>query len=544
MYENFINWKILIGIIILIINIIIILIAAFVLRRKFIEADKLRKNAEAVSDTKSDFLAMISREIRTPMNSIVGFSELALDNEVSLKNRDYLNKIKINAQWLLQIINDILDISMVESGRMNIGNIPFDMHELLSNCRTLIMPKAAEKGLFLYFYAEPGLGKTPLGDPVRLRQVLVNLLSNAVKFTNNGMVKLHAVLKEMSDNSITMTFEIKDSGIGMTNEQINNILQPIIQTEKGKKRKSGGTGLGLAITKKIIELMGGSLSIESTLGIGSKLSFELVFDTINSDNEELFEKKLVFNDLDKPVFKGEILLCEDNIMNQQVIFDHLTRVGFKAVIADNGKIGYEMVKSRLDKNEKQFDLVFMDIHMPEMDGLEAASKITELNTGVPIVAMTANIMYNDREIYKKSGMFDCVGKPFTNQELWRCLMKYFIPQNVSNTGMDNNQGIDSFSSKSDWEIQKELQVLFIENNSHIYDEITGALETADIILAKRLTHSLKTNAAYIGKIILQKSAAAVENRLVDGKNQVTEEQLKTLKTELDMVLNEFSSNMQ
>ncbi|MCL2808677.1 MAG: ATP-binding protein [Treponema sp.] len=531
MFENFVNGKLIIGILIFIINITVILIAAAVLKRKFNEADRLRKKAEAMSDSKSDFLAMISHEIRTPMNSILGFSELALDGEISLKNRDYLNKIKINSQWLLQIINDMLDITKVESGLLEIKNIPFDMHELFISCRTLILPKAIEKGLTLYFYVEPSLGKRPLGDTVRLRQVLVNLLSNAVKFTNTGMVKLHAVLKETTDKTITIMFEVKDSGIGMTKDQINNLFKPYVNAETGRKREFSGTGLGLAITKKIVELMNGKLFIESTPGIGSRFSFELVFDTIESNDYELLDKKFVIEELEKPVFKGEILLCEDNTINQQVICESLNRIGFKTVVADNGRIGYEMVKNRIGK--QQFDLIFMDIHMPEMDGLEAASKISELNTGIPIVAMTANIMYNDREIYKKSGMFDCVGKPFTSQELWRCLMKYFTPLSITN---------DNIPVKSDWESQKELQDEFIKGNFDIYEKIIGALENGDITGAKKLARTLKTNAGLIGKIILQKTAAAIESKLNDGKNQVTEEQLRILKTELNIVLNEFSSS--
>jgi PAS domain S-box-containing protein len=166
-------------------------IAHDITRRK-----EMEEAALAASHSKSAFLANMSHEIRTPMNSIVGFSELALDGEVSPKTRDYLGKIHTNAEWLLQIINDILDISKIESGKMELENIPFDLHDLFAGCRTLIMPKAVEKGIMLYFYAEPSIGKKPLGDPTRLRQVLVNLLSNAIKFTNTGMVKLHAVITE------------------------------------------------------------------------------------------------------------------------------------------------------------------------------------------------------------------------------------------------------------------------------------------------------------------------------------------------------------
>jgi PAS domain S-box-containing protein len=393
-------------------------IAHDITRRKEMEVAAL-----AASRSKSVFLANMSHEIRTPMNSIIGFSELAMDGEASVKTREYLAKIQTNAQWLLQIINDILDISKIESGKMELENIPFDMHELFESCRTLIMPKAIEKGLNLQFYAEPSVGKMPLGDPTRLRQILVNLLSNAVKFTNSGTVKVLTEIKQQDEKTVTFHFEIKDSGIGMTEDQIKRIFEPFIQAETGTTRKYGGTGLGLAISKNFIELMGGALAVESAPGIGSKFSFDLTFDTIDINGYEALERKSVLNEMAKPFFDGEILLCEDNVMNQQVICEHLARVGLKTVVAENGKIGVEMVQSRKEKGKKQFDLIFMDMHMPVMDGLEAAAKIIELDTGVPMVAMTANIMSDDRELYKASGMTDCVGKPFSSQELWHCLVK-------------------------------------------------------------------------------------------------------------------------
>jgi len=523
----------LMGLITLLLSIPAAIAASIILRRPYEEIDHLRESAEAMSSSKTKFLASMSHEIRTPMNSVLGFSELALDSETTPKVREYLTKIKTNAEWLLHIINDILDISKVESGKMELEKIPFDMHELFSSCRTLIMPIAVEKSILLHFYVEPSLGKRPVGDPVRLRQVLVNLLSNAVKFTNTGMVKLNAVLRAKSDKTITMYFEVKDSGIGMTPEQISKIFDPFIQAEKDTTRKYGGTGLGLSITKNIVEMMGGKLTVESTLGIGSKFSFELTFDTIDVSVEHLFDDKVFMKELDKPAFEGEVLLCEDNPMNQQVVYEHLARVGLKTVVADNGKIGYEMVKSRLNNHEKQFDLIFMDMHMPVMDGLEASTKIKELNVNIPIVAMTANIMFNDREIYRRSGMIECVGKPFTSQELWRCLMKYFTP---ISSGIYKNANLEA-----NVEFQKKFHGLFVKNNKDKYQELIDALDSGDIVLAHRLVHSLKSDAGQIGKIILQKAAADVEQNLKDGKKLVTAEQLNILKMELDLVLNEFAS---
>jgi len=502
--------------------------------------DEMRKSEIATESNKakSDFLASMSHEIRTPMNSIIGFSELALDDDIPNKTRGYLGNILDNSKWLLHIINNILDISKIESGKLELEKIPFDMHELFTACRSIITSDAEEKGLILYFYAEPSLSKRPLGDPVKLRQVLINLLSNAVKFTSAGIIKLYAAVKSTTEKTITMTFEVKDSGIGMTPEQINKVLHPFMQAEAGTTRKYGGTGLGLPITNYLIEMMGGNLMIESTPGVGSKFSFELTFDTVDIEKDEQLKNRIVLNELKKPTFEGEILLCEDNTFNQQLICEHLNKVGIKTVIAENGKVGLDLVKSRKAKlqsglcDEKQFDLIFMDMHMPVMDGLEATTKIMELKTGIPIVALTANIMLQDRELYKTIGMVDYLGKPFTSQELWLCLMKFFTPKawNTENKAQH---------AKLENELQQKLIINFVKNNSNKISEIKDAINTGDIKLAHRLAHTLRGNAGQLKKTRLQKAAEDVEMQLKNNINNVSPEQMAVLEKELNAALAEF-----
>jgi signal transduction histidine kinase/CheY-like chemotaxis protein len=496
------------------------------------------QKAQAASVAKSAFLANMSHEIRTPMNSIMGFAELAMDGELPRKTKDYIGKIHTNAQWLLQIINDILDISKIESGKMELEKIPFDLHEVFGRCRTVIAPVAMEKGINLHFYAEPSVGRRLLGDPTRMGQVLANLLSNAVKFTHTGIIKLFSEIRERTKNTAAVYFEVIDSGIGMTAQEIEKIFDPFTQAETGTTRKYGGTGLGLTITRNIVEMMGGKLSVESTPGVGSKFSFTIVFDTIDIADDDIHEKKIVFDDLKKPFFKGEVLLCEDNAMNQQVICEHLARVGLKTVVAENGRIGVNMVKERMEKGEKQFDLIFMDMHMPEMDGLEASAKIIELGVKIPLVAMTANVMEEDREIYKKSGMHDFVGKPFTSQELWNCLMKYFEPADRISAQEKIQQEIDDLP-EDELEYQKTIIKLFVKSNLKKSQEIKSALEAGDIKLAHRLAHTLKGNAAQIGKNALHHAAQTVEKLLKDGQNTATKEQLETLENELNLVLDEL-----
>jgi len=490
---------------------------------------KQEAEAKAASHAKSAFLANMSHEVRTPINSIVGFSELALDDVISPKTRDYLNKIRENSAWLLQIINDILDISKIEAGKMELENIPIDLHELFANCRSMIMPKALEKGLALHFYAEPSIGKVPLGDPTRLRQVLANILSNAVKFTNSGIIKVSSTITNMGENTVTVYFEVKDSGIGMTPEQIERIFNPFIQAEAGTTRRYGGTGLGLAISKTLVEMLGGSIAVESTPGIGSKFSFELTFDTIDMDQKDLLGKNILLNGMEKPVFEGEVLLCEDNAMNQQVISEHLARVGLKTVVAENGKIGVEKVRERLQKGETQFDLIFMDIHMPVMDGLDAAAEILNCNIHVPIVALTANVMTSDRELYRMSGMTDYVGKPFTSQELWRCLMKYFTPVRW--------QPVNSVQqAHAESELRQKLIRNFVKNNRTLSKEFSKAVNAGDVKLAHRLAHTLKSTAGQLGMTGLQKAGAHMEDLLKEGISPAVLTLMNLLETELNTVL--------
>jgi CheY-like chemotaxis protein len=418
---------------------------------------------------------------------------------------------------------------------MLLENIPFSLHDIFAHCQAAIIPKAAEKGITLYCYAEPSVGRRLLGDPIKLRQALTNMLSNAVKFTNTGTVKLMSAIRNSDDNRITVRFEVKDSGIGMTEEQIAKIFEPFVQADNSITRKFGGTGLGLAITKSIIEMMGGTLSVESNLGIGSKFTFDLTFDTI-SDTLIIPKNQVVIDKVKKPKFNGVVLVCEDNPMNQQVICEHLTRVGLKAIVATNGKEGVEKVLKRTnsENNEnKPFDLIFMDIHMPVMDGMEAAQKIAASGCKTPIIAMTANIMSNDLELYKKSGISDYIGKPFTSQELWKCLARHIPVEAVRETEKQTQ-------SAEDERMQSFLKLTFVRSNQTILSEITEAIKTNDIKSAHRIAHTLKSNAAQIGKSPLAEAAGAVEDLLTDGENRLSEKHLDTLDKELKAVLAELA----
>ncbi|MCL2628549.1 MAG: ATP-binding protein [Oscillospiraceae bacterium] len=500
------------------------------------EIEKTREAAEHANAAKSVFLANMSHEIRTPMNSIIGFSELAQDDDIPQKSKEYLDNIQDSAKGLLNIINDILDISKIESGKIVLEKVPFDLPDIFSHCQMSIAPKAEEKGISLYCYAEPSVEKKLLGDPVRLRQIFLNLLSNAVKFTNSGIVKLLASLVKTSEDTATMHFEIKDSGIGMTPEQITRIFEPFMQADDSVTRRFGGTGLGLAITKNFIELMGGTLVVESMVGVGSKFSFDITFD-LTEETADMVPSKIILSDFEKPNFDGEILICEDNSLNQQVICDHLARVGIKAVIAENGQVGVDIVKKKREAGEKPFDLIFMDIHMPVMDGLEAASLMIEMGVKTPIIALTANIMTNDMEIYRQAGMYDTLGKPFTSQELWSCLLTYIAAKSYTTIN-------ERRQSSADDELLKRLKISFVKKNKTKYDELIKAIEDGDIKLAHRIAHTLKGNAGQLKKTQLQQAAEEVESSLSGDKSVVSMKQLANLKTQLSAVLAELEPEVE
>jgi len=504
--------------------------------RDITERKAMEEAAQSANRSKSIFLANMSHEIRTPMNSIIGFSELAQADVIPDNTRAYLGNIQDSAEWLLKIINDILDISKIESGKITLERIPFTLSDVFSYCQATIMPKITDKGIMLYCYAEPSVGHRLLGDPVRLRQIIMNLLSNAVKFTNSGTVKMLAALSNHTSNTVTVSFEIKDSGIGMSSEQIDRIFNPFTQAEESITRRFGGTGLGLTITKGIIELMGGTLTVDSILGVGSKFNFEITFDLVNET--ELQSEEVIFNDSEKPNFSGEILICEDNNLNQMVICDHLQRVGLKTVVAENGQEGIDIISQRLSESDdstrskmKPFDLIFMDIHMPVMDGLEAADKITKMGVKTPIVALTANIMSNDIELYKANGMHDTVGKPFTTVDLWKCLTKY-IPVSGFTTIEKNEQ------ATQDSKAMRMIKINFVKNNQTLQMDIASALDKGDFKTAHRLVHTLKSNAGQIGFNKLQRAAVEVEEII---KNEKTDDRLMLkLGLELKNALDELA----
>ncbi|MDR2499607.1 MAG: response regulator [Treponema sp.] len=367
-------------------------------------------------------LAAVNAELRTPMTSIVGLTEHVMDlRDIPKKARDYLVKIKGNSLSVIDSVTDFLDASSLASGKIRLNQTPFSLHELLEHLETTAQLKAQEKGLDVYFYSESFMETKLLGDPVRLRQILLYLLSNGIKYTNSGTIKLMAAMEGQEEGEIAVRFEVKDSGIGMTAKQIARIGRG---TGAQFDWKYGGAAVaGLPAVKKFIELMGGALEVESSLGIGSKFSFVLRFPRRPEADGRAVKEEILMVEQRRPAFKGSVLICEDNPINQDVVEEQLKQTGLHPVIVENGKQGLDAAVQRMEAGEP-FDLILMDIQMPVMDGLEASMELHRRGCKTPIVAMTANILSQNREIYRKHGITDYLIKPFVAQELWRCLTKH------------------------------------------------------------------------------------------------------------------------
>ena len=385
--------------------------------------------AEASNLAQRDFLSRMSHEIRTPMNGVLGMTQLAQNAKTDSQRLEYLAKIHTSASLLLGIINDILDVSKIEAGKMKIEEHPFKLADIINNISDLLMPKVNEKHLKLIISAEESVPEMVTGDSLRISQTLFNIIGNAVKFTLEGSITLRVSALDMPDNKLRLNFSIRDTGIGMDSQQQQNVFKSFTQADSSTARKFGGSGLGLSISKALIELMGGEISVTSMPGKGSEFNFYVIASSYGGDEQQEIDDDFTYV-LNQKYDNYKLLLVEDNEINQEIAKAVLEEMGFKIDIANNGKEAIDAF------NAKAYDLIFMDIRMPVMDGLEATREIRRIEhenaeTGaepphIPIIAMTANAMQADKDAVRDAGMDRHVSKPINLNEICLALYKTLI----------------------------------------------------------------------------------------------------------------------
>ena len=383
------------------------------------EAESATHVAEEAVKAKQQFLSNMSHEIRTPMNAIIGFTHIVLKTELNNKQKEYINAIKISGDALIILINDILDLAKVDAGKMTFEQTPFNLSDAISTMLQLFEIKIKEKNLVLTKEYDDLIPSILLGDPMRLRQIILNLLSNAVKFTKQGMINMRVRQLEENAETITIQFALSDTGIGIPNNKLSQIFHNFEQAAKDTSSSYGGTGLGLAIVKQLVELQGGTIDVKSELGKGSTFSFILSFQKTHKIIEinKKFDK-IIQTDTVSDIKNVKVLVAEDMTLNQLLIKLIILEFGFEIDIVANGKLAIEKLKNN------HYDIILMDLQMPEMDGFEATTYIrNNLKSQIPIIALTADVTTIDVEKCKTVGMNDYISKPIDEKLLYSKIIK-------------------------------------------------------------------------------------------------------------------------
>lgn len=490
------------------------------------EMQRSRLMAEASAKTKADFVANMSHELRTPLNAILGFAGLMDQTGLSPVQKDYMDAISNSGNSLLGIINDILDLSKLDADKLVPEKIKFSIQELLHSIQVMLGPRAAEQRLEFNCSVDAAIRYPVLGDPMRLRQILVNLIGNAIKFTKDGGVFVHCMLKQQQDKEVTIAFTVRDTGIGIPEEKQEAIFERFNQGDNNITRNYGGTGLGLAIAKQLVALQGGTITLKSAQGEGSEFSFVLPF-TIAEEEEAGTESRR-----SKPIVQGlkrSVLVVEDNQMNQKLAQIILCNNGFETTIAGNGREAVELLR------EHRYDVILMDIQMPDMDGCQATSAIRkELKLSVPIIAMTAYALDSEREQCIREGMNDYLAKPFREEDLLKKIA-IWLPESkeIAIPGSLISFSYLKQQTGNNIGFIKEMIHLFLVHSPGNIEDLAMALDRQDFDATVKITHTLRNMIAFFGLQHVIGSELHQMEQLARTKENI--EEIKRLFTKVDRV---------
>ncbi len=478
---------------------------------------------------KEQFLANISHEIRTPINGIAGIAGLLSKNQNPEEREMYLNAIRHSSENLKVIINDILDLAAIDSGKLKFEKIAFNLKDLLPSLISTFTYQAREKNLALHYTIDESLNKILLGDPVRLNQVLINLISNAVKFTHTGAIHVECEMEKLHKGMCYVRVSVKDTGVGIPAEKLNTIFESFSQADESVTRRYGGSGLGLTIARQLVELQNGRIEVQSQEHIGSTFTVHIPYAVGSTKVSK--QTPHIASHVDVTTRNVRVLLVEDNDINRLYAKSILQTWKCNTDIAENGLIAIEKLKSN------SYDVILMDVQMPVMDGYEATKAIRMMpqpGGSTPIVALTANATKIDVEKCLVAGMNDYLSKPFTPEDLYEMLFEKLkiVPASASEVKPPASKQFDlaylQNISGNNHEFIKEMLQTFVQSIPNSLSEMEEALTQSDFIKVSRVAHQIKPSMTLLGINELKDSAIHIEELAKQTKAPSLELQLNVM----------------